>query len=121
MFTSLPLWRKFYNQYHVTYIFTYSFFRRLLILTRFSPIDLFSVLLVTVLLFLLSLILIFLFSLLILLLLTILFLLLLLLILYSSLLLSESVLDSMLIISVITVFILLFDIGHYLEIIKNLS
>ena len=31
-----------YNWYHFTYIFTYSLFRKLLILTRFSPIDLFT-------------------------------------------------------------------------------
>jgi len=64
---------------------------------------------------------IFLFSLsLILWLLTILFLLLLLLIiLYSSLLLSESVRDTTLFLSVITVFTLLFDIGQYLEINKK--
>jgi len=120
MSASLPPRRKLYNRYNVTYIFTYSLFKKLLILKRFSSIDLFTALLVTTLLFLLSLILIFLFSLLlILLLLTILFLLLLLLILYSSLLLSESVLDYIL--SVTAVLKLLFDIGQYFEIIKNFS
>jgi len=118
MSASLPPRRKLYNRYQVTYIFTHSLFRKLLKLTKFSPIELFNTLLVMILLFSLSLILIFLFSLsLILLLLTILFLLLLLLILYNSLLLSESVLDYILFIYEITVFTFLFDIGQYLEII----
>jgi len=94
MSVSLPPRRKKYNQYHVTYIFIHSLFRKLLKLTRLSLIELFTTLVVTILLFSLLLILIFLFSLsLILPLLTVLFLLLLL-ILYISLLLSESELDS---------------------------
>jgi len=38
--------RKLYNRCHVTYIFIHSLFRKLLKLTRFSPVELFTTLLV---------------------------------------------------------------------------
>jgi len=44
MIASLPSRRKLYNRYHVTYIFTHSLFKKLLKLTRFSLIELYTTL-----------------------------------------------------------------------------
>jgi len=79
---SLPPRRKLYNQYKVMYIFIHLLFRKLVILTKLSLIDLFITLLETTLLSSI-LILIFSLSVLLLLLTTLFLLLLLLLILYS--------------------------------------
>jgi len=99
MSISLPQKRNLYTWYYITYIFIHSLFQKLLILTQFSPINLFTTLLVTILLFSKSLMLTLIFSLSMLLLLpTTLLQLLLLLILYTLLLLSKSVLDSTLLI-----------------------
>jgi len=103
MSASLTPRKKLYNRYHVIYIFTHILSWKLLKLTRFSSIELFTTL-VTVLLFSLSLILIFLFSLsLILILLTIL------LILYFVT--TIRICTWFYIIHMTIVFTLLFDIG----------